>query len=85
MKKYNFSKVAPCRVSLVSAALQRYRAYGSGAARISTWKSLSDVADHAAPMHVARQRVLATPRTLRAVKSVRFENKKSNGVRFGIC
>ena len=31
---------------------------------ISTWKSLSDVADHAAPMHVAWQRVLAVTRTL---------------------
>jgi hypothetical protein len=28
------------------------------------YKSLSDVADRAAPMYVARQRVLAVPRTL---------------------
>jgi hypothetical protein len=57
--------------------LQCCCANGSGAARISTWKSLSDVADRATPMHVARQHVLVAPQTLRAAKSVRFENKKA--------
>ena len=36
-------------------ALQCCRANESGAARISMWKSLSDVVDRAVPMHVAQQ------------------------------
>ena len=47
------------------------------AARISTWKSLSDVADRAAPMHVAWQRVLAAPRTLAQQKILDLKIKKT--------
>ena len=46
--------------------------------------SLSDVADHAALMHVARQRVLAAPRTLARPKVLDLKIK-SDCVRFGIC
>jgi len=60
--------------------LQCCRANSSGAARISTWKSLSDVADRAVPMYVARQSVLAVPRTLAWQKNVRFENKKATAL-----
>jgi hypothetical protein len=52
------------------------RANGSGVARISTWKSLSDVANRAVPMHVARQRVLTALRTLTRQKMLDLKIKK---------
>jgi hypothetical protein len=62
---------------LDGVTLQCYRANDSSAARISTWKSLSDVADRATPMHVARQRVLAAPQTLAWPKVLDLKIKKS--------
>jgi hypothetical protein len=71
-----------CRASLDGVALPCCHANGSGAARISMWKSLSDVTDCAAPMHMARQRVLAAPRTLARPKVLDLKIKKHVELKF---
>jgi hypothetical protein len=62
---------------MTDAMLQCYHANGSGVARISMWKSLSDVADHVTLMHVAWQRVLATSRTLAQQKVLDLKLNKA--------
>jgi hypothetical protein len=51
-------------------------ANGNGAARIFTSKSLSNVADRAAPMHMARQHILAAPWILARPKVLDLKIKK---------
>lgn len=58
-----FLRLHLAAAGLVGMTLQFCHANESGVARISTWKSLSNVADRAEPMHVARQHVLAAPQT----------------------